>query len=72
MNPIDVKRLLDTEPDFIGLKRFDFSLKKLLEEHPDGCSDKMIAQALLIPETEVEGLYQKVVDRLRVLMRVTE
>lgn len=72
MNPIDAKKLVETDPDYIALKRFDFSLKVLLERYPEGCPDRIIANALMIPEYEVEEIYQQAVARLRVIMGVTE
>jgi hypothetical protein len=72
MNPLEAKRRVETDPDYIYLKRFEFSLKKLLERYPEGCPDKVIAAALMIPEHEVEDLYQKAVVRLRMIMGVDE
>jgi hypothetical protein len=70
MNPLEAKRRVETDPDFIYLKRFDFSMKLLLERYPDGCPDKVIASALMLPEHEVEELYQKAIARLRIIMGV--
>jgi hypothetical protein len=70
MNSDEAKRLVETDPDFVYTKRFSFSLKKLLERYPDGCPDRVIAQALLVSEPEVEELYQKAVIKLRLLMGV--
>lgn len=72
MNSFDWKKRVAEDPDFIALKRFDFSMKKLLERYPEGCPDKVIAQALCIAEVEVEELYQKAVIQLRMIMGVTD
>jgi hypothetical protein len=72
MNSIEAKKRVETDPDFIALKRFDFSLEKLLERYPDGCPDRIIANALLIPEHEVEELYQSAIIKLRGIMGVEE
>lgn len=61
----DIERRLDTEPDFVDLKRFGFSLKKTLFRYPDGCPTYLIAQALHMSEEEVEGVYQRVVEKLK-------
>lgn len=71
MNPIEAKKKVETEPDFIALKRFDFSLEKLLERYPEGCPDRIIANALMIAEAEVEELYEKAVAKLRIIMGVS-
>ena len=57
--------MLATEPDYILLKRFGFSLKRLMERYPDGAPDNVIALALGITEAEVERRYQNVVKVLR-------
>jgi len=67
----DYKRRVETEPDFVATKHFDFSLKKLIERYPDGAPDRIIAQALCLTEPEVEELYQKAVSEIRELMGVT-
>lgn len=59
---------LYTDPNYIALKRFGYSLEQLLQRYPDGCPDRVIAQALLIPEEEVEEVYQSIVQKLRDVM----
>jgi hypothetical protein len=56
---------LANDPDFICSKRFDFSLAKLLERYPGGAPDSVIAQALGIPEEQVESRWARVVGILR-------
>lgn len=70
MNIYEQKKRVAEEPDYVALKRFDYSLAKLLERYPDGCPDKVIAQALLVSEEEVEELYQTAIARLRIIMGV--
>lgn len=54
------------DPDFIALKRFDYSLKTLLARYPDGVpSNRVIAQALLITEEELAEVYEDIVKKLR-------
>ena len=66
----EIRRKIDEEPDFINLKRFDFSLEKAMEHYPDGAPPKVVAQALGMSESEVESTYQSVVERLRRAMKV--
>jgi len=61
------KRILN-EPDYINLKRFDYSLAKLMERYPDGAPDKVIASALMMTEVDVDELYEDVVQKLRALI----
>lgn len=66
----EVKRKLHNDPDFVFSKRCGFSLTRMIERHPDGCSDRIIAASLLITEEEVEVLYQNAIEKLRVVMKV--
>jgi hypothetical protein len=61
---------IDTDPDFIYCKRFDNSLEKCLDRHPDGAPTKLIAQALMMTEEQVEELYTGVVQKLRKIMKI--
>jgi hypothetical protein len=60
-----MKNKIEHEGDFIALKRFDFSLKKLLERYPDGAPAHVIAQALMISEEDLEVMYQNILLKLR-------
>ena len=61
---------LVSDPDFIAIKRYDYSLKKLLAAFPNGAPERIIAQALGIKEPEVAGLYRAAVLKLRDAMHV--
>jgi hypothetical protein len=56
---------LETDPDFILLKRFDFSLAAALRRYEDGMPTPLIAQALGITDADVERRYQRIVGTLR-------
>jgi hypothetical protein len=58
------------EADYVFLKRYDFSLSRLVERYPDVTPDKVIAQALCIKEEHVEEEYERIVEKLRGLMGV--
>ena len=70
MEKTDAKDRINEEEDFVNLKRFSYSLKKLMERYPEGVPDKYIAQALDVAENEVPALYEEVVAKLRTLMNV--
>jgi hypothetical protein len=61
---------LASDEDYICLKRFEFSLARLLERYPEGCPDRIVAQALLMTEDQVREMYENVVVKLRQLMNV--
>jgi hypothetical protein len=60
--------LINISPDFICLKRFNYSLNKLLLRYPDGVPDKLIAQALMIPEEYLPKVWEDIIKRLRGIM----
>lgn len=66
----EAKLRISDEDDFILLKRFDYSLKNLLNRHPSGVPDRVIAAALMITEDDVEDIYQDIVLKLRHTMKV--
>ena len=72
MNTEEATQMIHGEesPDFVALKRFDFSLARVCERYPDGAPDHVVAQALMVTEDEVEGLYQEIAVKMRHLMGV--
>ena len=64
----DTLRKIEEDPDFINLKRYGYSLKRVLERYPDGAPENLIAQALCMTEDEVEGAYMDIVEVLRAEM----
>jgi hypothetical protein len=65
----EIKDKINTEPDYIYSKRFDFSLKKLIDRYPEGAPNRVIAQVLQMTEEEVEVLYQQLLTKLREKIR---
>lgn len=70
MTSNEARELLATDPDFIYSKRFDFSLKKLLERYPEGAPTKVIAQSLMMTEDELQELEQSIIIKIRQGLRV--
>lgn len=66
----EVKRRLAEEPDFVHLRRFDYSLAKVLERYPEGCPTRLIAQALFVTESDIDTTYLAIVAKLRIAMGV--
>jgi hypothetical protein len=56
---------LETDPDFILLKRYDYSLNKLLEKFPNGVPDEVAGSALGCSAEEIEEIYQGIVGRIK-------
>jgi glycerol-3-phosphate responsive antiterminator len=67
----ETRSKIESDPDYVALKRFDYSIKKVLEKYPDGAPVKVIAQGLLMTEEEVEELLGTVILKLRDRLNVT-
>lgn len=70
MTTEQAKKLLVEDPNFVAIKRYGYSLTKMLERYPDGCPHRLIAQALLITEDDVQAMYDGIVLKLRARMKV--
>ena len=56
---------LNAEPDFILLKRFNYSATEALKRHPEGLPDNLLAQALGKTTAWVNRRYGTIVAALR-------
>ena len=71
MTTSEAKARILSDPDFVNLPKYDYSIKNVLEKYPDGnVPDRVIAQALLMTEDDVETVYASVVAKLRRYMKV--
>ncbi len=71
MTSEEARLKIHSEADFIYLPRFENSINKLLRRYSGGpVPDRIIAQALLITEDEVQSLYEIIVIKLRTGMGV--
>lgn len=66
----ELRRRIELDPNFVNVKRFDYSLNKVLDRYPDGVPNKVIAQALMMQEEEIEEIYQRIVLKLRSALKV--
>lgn len=66
------QRMLETDPDYISLRRFNNSLAKLEERYPDGCPDHIIAAALSTSEEDIIARYNRIVKDMRADMHAEE
>lgn len=70
MKTKEVLQRISEDPDFVYLKRFDYSLEKVLDRFPDGVPNRMIAQALMMTEEEVEEQLQLTLTKIRMFLGV--
>ena len=70
MTKSEAERRIAEDPDFVNLKRYGYSLAAVLEAFPNGCPDKLIAQALLVTEDDVPAMEDVITTKLRRSMKV--
>lgn len=63
---------IETDPDFICSPKHGNSLKRFLEDNPDGASDGVIGRLLKMTEKEVQETYIRAIIKLRKAMGVDE
>lgn len=68
MTTEEAQSLIREDSDFVFLKRYDYSLSKVMDRFPEGAPDRTIAQALMITPDDVERIYSEILERLRVAM----
>ena len=64
----DFKKKIMEEPDFIKSHKHGNSLAKFLARNPNQLEDAAIARLLMITEEEVEAIYQKCIDKIKLGM----
>lgn len=65
MTTEEALQLINTDPDFVYIKRLGYSLARVMERFPDGAPDRTIATALMMTPEDVERIYQDIIKRLR-------
>lgn len=64
----DILRRIKSEDDYIRCKKFSNSLTKFLTKFSEGCEDAAIARVLMIPEEQVQEIYNEAVKKIRAEM----
>jgi hypothetical protein len=67
---LEVKQLLEQDPDYIAIKRYGNSLAALEKRYLDSIPTRIIAAALEMTEEQVEEEYQKIISCIRSNMGV--
>jgi hypothetical protein len=58
------------DEDYIALKRFNYSIKEIMERYPEGAPDRIIASALMVPEEDVQKIYDSAITKIRDLLGI--
>lgn len=65
MTPSEIINRIETDDDFVNLKRYNYSIEEAIDRNPDGLSFKMIAQGLGMSEEDAVKAYESAVKRLQ-------
>lgn len=66
----EIRKLLNNHDDWVFSRRYGFSASKLAKRYPEGVPLKLLCEALLMTEKELEDMYEEIVLELQVLMKV--
>ena len=61
----DMMEKIKYNPDYIAIRRFDYSLIKLLDRFENGVPDHVLENALNLEHDEAEELYKEIVAKLQ-------
>jgi hypothetical protein len=56
---------IDEDPDFILSNKYSNSLKKFLDQNPNGASDSTICRMLDISQEELDAIYASAMQKLK-------
>lgn len=59
---------IDTDEDFVLSPKHGNSLRKLMDEYPDGVPDSLICKALDLSTSELQVTYERAIVKLRSVM----
>lgn len=68
----DIVAKIKEDPDYVDLKRFNYSLKEAMARYPDGVPDRIIASGLRMSLEELNQTYANIVKKLRIAMKVDD
>lgn len=70
MDSAQAKHLIETDPDFVLSKKYNYDINELLKRYPDGVPKHVCASVLMVTEDEIDEMYLKIVNKLRAYMGV--
>lgn len=66
----EIKKRIAQDTDYVRCPKCSNSLTKFLQRNPDGVEDNTVARLLMIPEDQVEQVYQEAVLKLRESLKI--
>jgi hypothetical protein len=65
-----VRDKINNDPSYVHAPSLGNDIEAVLLKHPDGCTDRVIASLLQIEVEDVANLYEEIVNKLRIEMKV--
>lgn len=65
-------RRIDTDEDFVVSPKHGNSLKRLMDDYPDGAPDNVICKALDMTPAELQTTFERAIVKLRSSMNVSQ
>ena len=62
---IEPRHKIHSDPDYINSQKYRFSVNKVLDDCPDGLTDKEIMKALMLSKKMFKRLYESALKKLR-------
>jgi hypothetical protein len=69
-NKEEVKKLVESDPEFIFSKKYKYKLSQYKKAHPDKTPDRQIAYMLACTEAEIQGIYEGIIKKARQILKI--
>lgn len=66
----EIKKKLETEPDFVNSPKHGYSMDQLEDANPNGVNDRFAATLLAISLEEFQALIKSTIEKYRRLLKV--
>lgn len=67
---VQIRSLIENDPDYIYSHKYNYSLKELEKERPNGVSDKFIANVLLLSIQDIKIIYENIIKKTRQILKI--
>lgn len=66
----DLKKQVETDPEFINSKKYKYKLSRYKKAHPDKTPDRQIAYMLACTEEEIQEIYETIINKARQILKI--
>lgn len=72
LDDAEIRRLVNTDEDFVNMPRYNNSVAAVVEAHPNGLPMRVVARAMAMTENEAEEVFQSALRKMRDRLGVDE